>query len=223
MDKVVGDIVGVPNPKSDWNQTDETKADYIKNKPDIYTKEEVDAKVKAVAKYSGALYGDTNPPPMHSEEIAVGKLYFDTRSNGIYICTDSTYNEKEGIHFITWEELHSSEIEKNTMLFWEPNTKYCVGDQVFANIIESYEDYEKGIYKQKTDSQPIRLGVSIKRQRPWTGMPFAQKSKIFGLHSIPANTTPALLKIRLYSGFSLTRSFFDAPVAEKTKMRLNAA
>ena len=32
-EKIIGNIVGVPNPKSDWNQTDPTKADYIKNKP----------------------------------------------------------------------------------------------------------------------------------------------------------------------------------------------
>ena len=85
------------------------------------------------------------------------------------------------------------------------------------------------------------------------GMPFARKSKIFGLHSLllrypkkiyalsayffrprrhnklfysatggnrllsSANTTPVPLKTRLLSGFSLTRSFFDAPVAGKTK------
>lgn len=36
--KIIGNIVGVPNPKSDWSQNDETKADYIKNKPplDVY-------------------------------------------------------------------------------------------------------------------------------------------------------------------------------------------
>ena len=33
--KIVGDIAGVPNPKSDFAQTDERKADYIKNKPDM--------------------------------------------------------------------------------------------------------------------------------------------------------------------------------------------
>lgn len=31
--------------QSDWNQTDTTQPDYIKNKPDIYTKAEVDALV----------------------------------------------------------------------------------------------------------------------------------------------------------------------------------
>ena len=33
--KIIGDIAGVPNPKSDWAQNDERKADYIKNKPDL--------------------------------------------------------------------------------------------------------------------------------------------------------------------------------------------
>jgi hypothetical protein len=34
MGKIMGNIVGLPSPRSDWNQTDETKADYIKNKPE---------------------------------------------------------------------------------------------------------------------------------------------------------------------------------------------
>ena len=35
MSKIVGNAVGIPNPQSDWNQTLQTKADYIKNKPKI--------------------------------------------------------------------------------------------------------------------------------------------------------------------------------------------
>lgn len=31
----MGAVVGLPSPRSDWNQTDERKADYIKNKPTI--------------------------------------------------------------------------------------------------------------------------------------------------------------------------------------------
>lgn len=33
MAKIIGNTVGIPNPQPDWNQTDEIKADYIKNKP----------------------------------------------------------------------------------------------------------------------------------------------------------------------------------------------
>ena len=35
MSKIIGNIIATPNPRPDWNQTDETKADYIKNKPDL--------------------------------------------------------------------------------------------------------------------------------------------------------------------------------------------
>ena len=34
---IEGNIVGLPSPRSDWNQTDKKKADYIKNKPEIMT------------------------------------------------------------------------------------------------------------------------------------------------------------------------------------------
>lgn len=33
--KIVGNVVGLPNPQPDWEQKDRTKADYIKNKPDM--------------------------------------------------------------------------------------------------------------------------------------------------------------------------------------------
>lgn len=93
-------------------------------------------------------YGDGAPASFGGQAVNTGNLYFDKKNGAIYKCTDSTYNEKEGLHFITWTKLHSSETEENTMLFWKPNTKYHVGDQVFANISERYEDYEKGKYKQ---------------------------------------------------------------------------
>ena len=35
MNKIVGNPTITPYPRPDWNQTDETKADFIKNKPDL--------------------------------------------------------------------------------------------------------------------------------------------------------------------------------------------
>lgn len=32
---IIGNVVGLPNPKSNWNQDDESKADYIPNKPPV--------------------------------------------------------------------------------------------------------------------------------------------------------------------------------------------
>lgn len=43
MAKIIGNTVGTPNPRPDWNQTDSKKADYIKNKPtDLVSKSYVD-------------------------------------------------------------------------------------------------------------------------------------------------------------------------------------
>ena len=65
--------------------------------------------------------------------------------------------------------------------------------------------------------------MSKKSPRSWTGIPLARKSRIFGLHSIPANTTPVLLKNSFLSYFSLKRCFSAAPVSGKTKCGGTAA
>lgn len=41
MAKIIGNTTATPNPKPDWNQTDENKADYIKNKPTILSEEDI--------------------------------------------------------------------------------------------------------------------------------------------------------------------------------------
>ena len=35
MSKIIGNTTATPNPRPDWLQTDETKADFIKNKPNV--------------------------------------------------------------------------------------------------------------------------------------------------------------------------------------------
>lgn len=47
--KIIGNTVGMPNPRPDWNQEDSAKADYIKNKPtDLTTKTYVDEQFKEI-------------------------------------------------------------------------------------------------------------------------------------------------------------------------------
>lgn len=41
MAKIIGNVTTTPMAVSDWNQTDETKADYIKNKPIVLTEDEI--------------------------------------------------------------------------------------------------------------------------------------------------------------------------------------
>ena len=41
MREIIGNTTATPNPRPDWNQTDPTKADYIRNKPEVLTREEI--------------------------------------------------------------------------------------------------------------------------------------------------------------------------------------
>lgn len=51
MREIIGNTTATPNPRPDWNQTDDTKADYIKNKPEILTEEDV---VELIAEHGGS-------------------------------------------------------------------------------------------------------------------------------------------------------------------------
>ena len=137
----------------------------------------------------------------------------------------------------------SSDLEKSINLI----LPFCIlsPDSIIGEKTPGYTNKKAGFFSC--------LRVSKKSTLSWSRMPFARKSKIFGLHSLllrypkkkyalsayffrprrhnklfypatggnrllsSANTTPVPLKNRLLSGFSLTRCFFDAPVAEKTK------
>ena len=41
MPKIIGNTTATPNPRPDWEQKDEAKADFIKNKPKILTEDDV--------------------------------------------------------------------------------------------------------------------------------------------------------------------------------------
>ena len=62
-----------------------------------------------------------------------------------------------------------------------------------------------------------KLSVSKKSTRSWTGMPLARKSKIFGLRSIPANTTPVSLKNRYILRFFAYKVFFRRAGQRKSR------
>lgn len=57
MAKIMGNIVGLPSPRSDWSQTNETKADYIKNKPTKLSQFENDSKFVKDTEVEGKVKG----------------------------------------------------------------------------------------------------------------------------------------------------------------------
>ena len=99
MSKIVGNVVGIPNPQSDFNQADPTKADYIKNKPttisgygitDAYTKSEVDKKISS----GGGGGGVPSVDPNFEGKVTIDgvELYMD-EYGGFNINKPETWNE----------------------------------------------------------------------------------------------------------------------------------
>lgn len=67
MDKIQGNIVGLPSPRSDWEQTNENKADYIKNKPEIVTsltKVATDKQIPSAKAVYEAMQNGIKPPDL---------------------------------------------------------------------------------------------------------------------------------------------------------------
>lgn len=67
MGKIEGNIVGLPSPRSDWEQTNENKADYIKNKPEIVTsitKVATDKQIPSAKAVYEAMQSGIEPPDL---------------------------------------------------------------------------------------------------------------------------------------------------------------
>lgn len=78
MAKIIGNTTATPNPCPDWNQVDETKADYIKNKP---------TNVSDFTNDSGYLTEHQSLDGLTTDiselEGAIGGLKFSVKENGI--------------------------------------------------------------------------------------------------------------------------------------------
>ena len=107
MAKVIGNIVGVPNPKSDWNQNDATKADFIKNKPTKLSQFENDCGFsKDDATFVVTFDGDKSNQSFNeiAEAITTGKriVMGDSVDSSIrYGCLYSSCDSRE-IRLVAW-------------------------------------------------------------------------------------------------------------------------
>lgn len=88
MSKIIGNTTATPMPRSDWNQVDETKADFIKNKPDVAlaththsdyeTKTDSDAKIAEVTSYVDSEIDNVNAAVENAiEKSDAAKAYAD--------------------------------------------------------------------------------------------------------------------------------------------------
>ena len=98
MNKVIGNTVGLPNPRTDWSQSDKTKADYLKNKEEL--KKELDGKAEALIfeseKATPLVLTDTKEAPLVDYKIygnanGVGGEYDD--STGMFMIPVTVYGK----------------------------------------------------------------------------------------------------------------------------------
>lgn len=105
-EKIIGTPVGTPTAKSDWNQTDETQADYIKNKPDLtdilrYSEQELTEEQKAqvrsnigagASSFSGSYNDLIDKPIIPSVEGLATEVYVDTKIASMVDSAPETLN-----------------------------------------------------------------------------------------------------------------------------------
>ena len=76
--KIIGNVIGTTLPKPNFKQTDPTKGDYIKNKPEPMTDEEIDAICSSALTIdftSGVMLKDANTGIAYKVYVEDGKLH----------------------------------------------------------------------------------------------------------------------------------------------------
>ena len=81
--KIIGSTIATPMPRSNWAQTDETKSDFIRNKPNVveYVEQELTDEQKLTVR--------SNIDTMSKSEIEE--------------CVNNAVSNTAGIQIITWE------------------------------------------------------------------------------------------------------------------------
>ena len=190
MSKIIGVTVGTTLPKPNFKQTDPTKGDYIKNKPDFdglkYKVEQIEVRVDTmqenayddtelrgivsenVAKIDtlNELVGNTKVETKISDAVATLESEIDNKLNTIQSNIDSKVDTVDGMGLSTNDYTTA---EKDKLATIEPN----------ANFYEHPEhtSYDLGLYKVTVDESGHVSGATL-----------AEKEDIVAL-GIPAQDT----------------------------------
>lgn len=68
--------------QSDWAQTDETQLDFIKNKPDVATKDYVDSEISSLSEEMGNSVPETDQPNMQLVTDENGQMVWEEKTSG---------------------------------------------------------------------------------------------------------------------------------------------
>ena len=108
MSKIIGNTTTTPVPRSDWSQTDKTKADFIRHKPELGAISEKDIIDKAdltIDVQSSLEQIDTkaNVMTLSTEEYTALEQAQATNANTLYMITDAEEETPAQVQIITWE------------------------------------------------------------------------------------------------------------------------
>lgn len=109
MSKIIGNTTTTPVPRSNWEQTDKKKADYIRNKPTLGTiseKDEIEKSDLTTDIQSSLEEIDTkaNVVTLTTAEYAALENAEETNANTLYMITDAEEEDIPQIQFVIWED-----------------------------------------------------------------------------------------------------------------------
>ena len=123
MAKIIGNPTVTPMAVPDWNQTDSSKADYIKNKPYILTEEDV---VELIDENGGGSEGHTHNNKNVLDKITEDKVKeWDNKVDKIYLekyVKEYIENRLSGSN----EEIISSIVDEIILLTSSDNSMYTL-------------------------------------------------------------------------------------------------
>ena len=107
MSKIIGNTTTTPVPRSNWEQTDKTKADFIRNKPTLGTISEKDAVSKTdlttdVQSSLEQIDTKANVVTLSTEEYEALETSGTVDANTLYMLTDVEEEVIPKIQIITW-------------------------------------------------------------------------------------------------------------------------
>lgn len=91
MSKIIGNTTTTPVPRSDWEQTDKEKADYIRNKPSLgaISEKDVVGKDDLTQEVQSSIDTKANIVTLSTEEYTALEEAEATNANTLYMITDA--------------------------------------------------------------------------------------------------------------------------------------
>lgn len=108
MSKIIGNTTTTPVPRSDWNQTDKTKADFIRHKPELGAISEKDIIEKSdlttdIQSSLEEINTKANIVTLSTEEYMALEQAQATNANTLYMLSDAEEEMPTQVQIITWE------------------------------------------------------------------------------------------------------------------------